>query len=209
MAYSDFSLKEVSIRFGLTIERQPFSAGMPSLAVSAMLQAVLDEFDPLARAINTEKARSELLIAPILVEARKLLNHRVSLFSGVDFPAAPEQGLSGVCDFLMSRSSEQNYLLAPVIAIVEAKKGDLGLGLGQCIAAMVGARFYNERDGRAIPTLFGVVTTGTLWQFLRLDGTIVGLDPREYPVEELGKILGILAAMLTDPLHLDATTRND
>ena len=198
MAYSDFSLKEVSLRFGLTIDKKPYFDDVPELAPSPTLETILGYFDPLARAINTEKARSEFLIAPILAEVRLMLSNRVSLFSGIDFPAAPEQGLNGVCDFLMSRSPEQNFLLAPVVAIVEARNGNLGTGLGQCIAEVVGARFYNEREGRPIPSLFGVVTTGTSWQFLRLDGSVVGLDPREYPVEQLGKILGILALMLDD-----------
>ncbi len=196
MAYSDFSLKEVSLRFGLTIEKKPFFDGVPELAVSPTLETILGYFEPLARSINTEKARSEFLIAPILAEVRLRLNNRVSLFSGIDFPAAPEQGLSGVCDFLMSRSPEQEFLVAPIITIVEAKKGDLKSGLGQCIAEMVGARIFNEREGEKVFILFGVVTTGTLWQFLRLEETVIDLDPREYQLERLSKILGILAMML-------------
>lgn len=205
MAYSDFSLKDVSVRFGLSIDKAPHFEAAPELPPSPTLEIILREFDPLARSINTEKARSELLVAPILVEVRRQLDHRVSLFSGIDFPADPAQGLNGVCDFLLSRSPEQEFLLAPVIAVVEAKNGNLKAGFGQCIAAMVGARVYNQRDGQSISPLYGVVTTGTAWQFLRLDGDVVGLDPKEYPVEGLGKILGILASMLDDRLE-PATT---
>ena len=117
----------------------------------------------------------------------------------MDFPAAPEQGLAGVCDFILSRSSEQQFLSAPLVTIVEAKNENLKAGLGQCVAAMVGARIYNEREGSPIPTIFGTVTTGTLWQFLRLDGPTIGLDAREYHIiERLAKVLGIFIRMFTE-----------
>jgi hypothetical protein len=200
MAYSDFTLKEGTRRFGLMIAETPdLFAAAPEAAASPVLEGLLREYYPLARAINTEKARSEFLIAPILAEVRTRLGHRISLFSGVDFPAAPEQGLAGVCDFILSRSSEQQFLSAPMVAIVEAKNENLKAGLGQCVAAMVGARIFNEREGSPIRTVFGAVTTGTLWQFLRLDGPTIGLDEREYHlIERLAKVLGIFVQMFAE-----------
>lgn len=82
---------------------------------------ILAEYVPLARAINTEKARSELMIANILVEARKRLNHQISLFSGIEFNVDKASDLNGFCDFMISASPEQLMLNAPVITIVEAK----------------------------------------------------------------------------------------
>ncbi|WP_321161611.1 hypothetical protein [Lyngbya sp. CCAP 1446/10] len=55
---------------------------------------------PLALEINSDKARSELIIAPILVEIKKRLPERMSLFSGREFNVDPARGLSGYCDFL-------------------------------------------------------------------------------------------------------------
>ena len=45
--------------------------------------------------MNTEKARSELIIAPILMEAIRLARPPVSLFSGAAFDVDKEQGLNG------------------------------------------------------------------------------------------------------------------
>ena len=50
------------------------------------------------------------------------------------------QGLNGYCDFLVSRAVQQTVITAPAIVVVEAKKGDLSLGLGQCAAEMVAAQ---------------------------------------------------------------------
>src|SRR5947207_15847719 len=116
---------------------------------------LLPEFLPLALAINTEKARSELVIAPLLAGVRAQLGHRFSVFSGIDFTVDPAQGLAGYCDFILSRSPEQQLLRYPVAAIVEAKNENLKAGLGQCVAAMVGARLFNEREGQPIPVVFG------------------------------------------------------
>ena len=101
----------------------------PSRNKSALpvLQAILEENIPLALAIATEKARSELLIAPVLVEVRKVVQHRISLFSGVDFNVDEQQGLNGICDFIIARSPEQYMVNAPVIMLVEAKNEDLSL----------------------------------------------------------------------------------
>jgi hypothetical protein len=55
---------------------------------------------------NSEKARSELIIAPILVDLRRQLNEQISLFSGVDFTVDETKGLNGTCDFIITQSPE-------------------------------------------------------------------------------------------------------
>ncbi len=62
MAYSDFTLKEVTNRFRLRTEAKPdvFSE-VPEGEVSALLQSLLQVYVPLALAIHTEKARSEFM----------------------------------------------------------------------------------------------------------------------------------------------------
>ncbi len=199
MSYSDFSFKEVSRRFGLSNVERDWFGNVPEVAATPRLQETLDLYYPLARAISTEKARSEFLIAPVLAEVLFHFGTRVSLFSGIDFPADPDQGLNGVCDFLFARSGEQQFLTTPVVAVVEAKNENLRTGLGQCVAEMVGARIFNAREKKTEPRLFGVVTTGELWQFLYLEENVVGLDARSYHIMSINKILGILATMLDQP----------
>jgi len=145
-------------------------------------------------ASNSEKARSELLIMPILLEVRKQLDASFSLFSGVEFNVDEAQGLTGYCDFILSSAKEQLFIAAPVLMLVEAKNENLKGGLGQCIAEMVGAQLFNEREGNQTPAIYGTVTSGTNWRFLRLTGKAVEIDLTEYYLVQIDRILGILAS---------------
>ena len=197
MAYSDFTLKEVTHRFQLRTEEKPdVFCAVPEGEVSPLLHSLLPIYVPLALAIHTEKARSEFIIAPLLAEVLTHAPYPVSLFSGVDFTVAPEQGLNGVCDFLFSLSSEQLFLTAPIVVLVEAKNDNLKSALGQCTAGMVAAQLFNEREEHPIPTVFGVATTGSLWQFLKLHGKTLTIDRREYHIERVAKIVGVLMWMI-------------
>ncbi|MEG4517160.1 MULTISPECIES: hypothetical protein [unclassified Microcoleus] len=193
MAYSDFSLARVKKDFGLTLDetRNLFVDTKP-VSPSEILTTILIDYVPLATFISTEKARSEFLTAPILAEVRRLLNKRVSLFSGKDFTVDPEKGLQGFCDYIISGSSEQLFISAPVVTIFEAKKEDIIGGLGQCVAAMVAAQCFNRNQDTEVDRIYGAVTTGTNWKFLILEQTTVYIDPIEYYIQDVDKILGIL-----------------
>lgn len=197
MAYSDFSIDDVKAQFKLRLdEGKDLFASVPAAEVSSLLRDTLTENVPLALAISTEKARSELIIAPVLLEVRRRSRPATSLFSGVDFTVDPDQGLKGQCDFLLSLSEEQLTIEAPVVAVVEAKNENMKAGIGQCIAEMVAARLFNERKGRTLPAVYGVVTTGNNWKFLRLAGPVVNVDLAEYHIKEVGRVVGIITSML-------------
>ena len=197
MSYSDFSFEDIKGRFNLHIdETEDLYASIPAIEISAMLRDTLAESVPLALAISTEKARSELIITPVLLEVRRQVTPPISLFSGVDFTVDAEQGLRGVCDYLLSRSPEQLTIEAPVVAVVEAKNENMKAGIGQCLAELVAVRLFNQRKGRELAAVYGAVTTGNNWKFLRLAGDKANVDLAEYHIKEVGRIVGILAAML-------------
>ena len=166
------------------------------IAPSAYLTTGLTKKIPLAAAIGTEKARSELIVADILVELREKFNYGISFFSGIDFSVDLESDLTGVCDFLVSLSPGQLFLEAPLIILVEAKKDDPKLGLGQCIAEMIAAQRFNAEKGNDISAVYGAATTGTEWQFLRLSEKRLQIDMEIYPIQQCDKILGILSSMV-------------
>lgn len=198
MAFSDFDLKTVRDRFGLsTDESGDLFATVPALEVPGRLRETLDVWAPAALAMNTEKARSEMIIAPILMEAVRLAEQPVSLFSGVAFDVDKDQGLNGACDYLLTRSPERFFVSQPVVVVVEAKKEDITAGLGQCVAEMVAARMFNERERSPVTTVSGVVTTGSNWRFIQLQGNVVSIDRLEYYLHQVGQILGILVRMTT------------
>ena len=194
MAYSDFSLASVKKALNLTISpRQDLFSAVPALEASNYLTETLLYNVPFALASNTEKSRSEMIIAPILLELTRHFADRISLFSGVDFTVDSDLGLNGSCDFLISRSPELLIISAPVILIVEAKKENINAGLGQCAAEMYAAQLFNEREGNQISGIYGVVTTGEIWKFLRLEGQAIQIDLLEYFLNQVNQILGILA----------------
>ncbi len=194
MPYSQFkTLESVVSTFDLVVEDTVhlFSQTQP-ISPSDRLKEIINEGLDLAIATSTEKARSELLISPILMEVRRSLHKQISLFSGNNFDVEPERGLNGFCDFILSASATQSVITAPVLTVVEAKENDLRSGLGQCIAEMVGAQIFNQKKG-LVHTIYGTVTTGTTWRFLKLDQQTVHIDLTEYFINQLDLILGILA----------------
>jgi hypothetical protein len=195
MAYSEFSLVAVEKSFDLTIsDRINLFSDTPELESSLWLQETLDYNVPIALGSNTEKARSELIITPVLVELRKQLNSQIGLFSGIDFTVDVNRGLNGSCDFIISQSPQLLILRSPVIMLVEAKKENINAGLGQCIAEMLAAQIYNQREGQEVANIYGVVTTGEIWKFIKLTGQLVEIDLAEYFLNNINKILGILAS---------------
>jgi hypothetical protein len=194
MAYSDFTtLTKVKEAFGLTIEESiDLFTEIPEALPSSHLQTTLNENVFLATAINTEKARSELIIAPVLLEVRRILNFQIGFFSGSEFNVDMQAGLSGYCDYILTASKESYEIRTPVITLAEAKNESIKSGLGQCIAEMLAAQLFNQRNGEAIESIYGAVTTGTDWKFLKLSDKTVWIDKRDYFINEVSQILGIL-----------------
>lgn len=170
---------------------------LPEVTPSQLLKETLEDNIPLAVAIATEKARSELIVSPILVAVRKHLNKQISLFSGMEFNVNIELGLTGFCDFIISRSHLQTIIQAPVVTLVEAKNNNIKSGFGQCLAEMVAAQIFNQNRGNQIPQIYGAITTGTAWQFLELEGQNVVLDLEEYSLKNLPKLLGVLISFVS------------
>ncbi len=197
MAYSDFNLRKVKEELGIQIlEQLGIFESLKPVAPSPLLTTILAEHVSLALAINTEKARSELIVAMLLVELRRIFDKKISFFSGIEFTVDKERGLNGFCDFIISDSPEQLMLDFPVVAIVEAKNENLIAGLGQCIAEMVAAEIQNRKEHKPIEAIYGAVTSGNAWKFIALRQSIAYIDLKEYYIDNVGKILGILTAMV-------------
>jgi hypothetical protein len=192
MSFQDFRFPQVQNDLGLTVDEADLFSEVPAVPLREEFAAALREGTTLALAVNTEKAKSEFIIAPMLLELRRSLGDRFGLFSGVELTVDPARGLNGVCDFIITRSARQFILSSPLIAIVEAKNDNLRSGLGQCIAAMYASHLFNQQSATPVDAVFGVVTTGSAWKFLRLQQVVVTLDIPEYYIDSPGKVLGIL-----------------
>ena len=196
MAYSDFSLSQVKKAFDLTEKSVRLFPDMNKIAPSPWLQETLRYSLRLALSSSSEKARSEFIIAPILIELERRNPNELSIYSGENLDIDPAHGLKGECDFMLSKGTVSLTIQTLIISLVEAKKSDIKKGLGQCVAQMVGAQRFNHAEDNEIPVIYGCVTTGEDWQFLTLESDRIGIDSQRYYINELDKVLGIFQAMV-------------
>ncbi len=199
MSYNKFTLERVVEQFN--INTQPwldYLAGVKELPPSVMLKTFLEQNHEWALSQLTEKARSELMVMPILADIRNQAKNEITIFSGKSFDVDTKLGLKGLCDFIVSKSSDIFVLRAPIAAIVEAKKGAIEIAWGQCAAEMIAARLFNEKHKIKIPFIYGVVTSGDNWQFLKLDQSILYIQPEPLHYEKLGLIMGLLFKFFTE-----------
>jgi hypothetical protein len=101
MAYNKFTTAQLRREYGLVItEQDALFTDVPPAAIPDWLRDALARQTDFALRSGSEKARSEYLIAPILLAVYEQMQDRVNLFSGVEFEVDPERGLAGFCDFI-------------------------------------------------------------------------------------------------------------
>ncbi len=195
MAYTDFTLERVEAELGVITHPGDLFVDLTPAKVPAWLHDFLGRTMQLS--LVSEKARSEFLVAPLLLAAREMTGNAIAIYSGQRLDVDAARGLQGECDFLLARSEPLPRLRAPLLCVVEAKKNDIEIGIGPCVAQMVAARMYNERAGESLTTFHGCVTTGEAWQFLRLEGPTVTLGRGRLYIDNVGGILAALLAILS------------
>ncbi|NEQ27798.1 MAG: hypothetical protein F6K28_54140, partial [Microcoleus sp. SIO2G3] len=184
----DKLLKLVQQQFGLQIrettlpvvESQPMLQSLPH---RHLLERGLDLVTP----NSNESTRRHCIVGQVMMSIALSLN--ASLFLGSPFEVDRSCGLVGECDYLISRSPLTFRIHPPVALIVEVKR-ELERGLSHCIVAMAAAQQFNAS---AAP-VYGVVTTGLEWQFLKLEGAIVTVEQTVYGLEAIDQIPAMLRA---------------
>ncbi len=194
MSYSNFSMDDLRTKLGFRfIQNQVLFPQIPRYEILADLLRVLQRYKPLALSIDTEKARFEYIVAPMLAELKLNYPDALSLFSGVELNINKKIGLVGRCDFIVSRGNDQYALTAPLIMMVEAKRDNIKEGIPQCGAEMAAAQKFNQLKQNQIDIIYGCVTTGTTWKFLKLDGQDFYIDLEKYYIDAPDKVMGILS----------------
>ena len=195
MPYKSFTFQQLKERFGLEPSLSPIlSAKVMPLEPSEWLWRTLEISSNTA--VTTAKERSERIISPILLESRERNNRQFSIFSGWSFDVDVERGLNGECDFLLSSVPLDFEIKVPVFALRETKGGEIESCLPQCAAQMVAAQLFNEREHNSIPAVYGCVTTGVVWRFLKLEGNNLIIEPDVYCLDNVPMILGVLQTIV-------------
>lgn len=191
MAYSEFDLKKVEDDLGLEVVTvQDMFAGVVPVEPSAHLREWLAEFATVAIGFTSERGRGEAIIFPILAEAKRRAATAITVACSIALDVDEARGLTGVCDYLLSRANDMFYLRAPVFVVTGTKYEDTVPRLGRCAAEMVGVREFDAKQPLA--TVYGCSSSGGCWRFLKLEGDTLTIDWREYRLSDLPLILGIL-----------------
>jgi len=194
MNYNKFSFDRIKRRFNLNEVQKDLFEGITPIEPSDWLKQTMEITADLP--IKTEKARTEFILMPILLELRKRTNRMFTIYSGEYFNVEPREGLAGPSDIILSMGAESYSISSPVMSIVQAYKNNLDLGLGKCVAQMIAADIFNEREDNQITTIYGCVTTGEQWLFLRLEGDTIQIHPHRFFLNELTDIIGMFQSML-------------
>ncbi len=190
MAYSKFSLMNLKETFGLTSHIQPLFDKIVAKMPSDWLQETLKR--SIAVAYTSEKARSEAIVMPILLEIRTQNENKIAIYSGANLEGDKENELNGECDFILSKGEQGIEVEAPIFCMIEAKDGNIVKAFGQCAAQMLGAQYFNQKKGIDSPTIYGCINNGNEWKFLKLTDKIILIDSNSYFINDLPHIIGIL-----------------
>lgn len=194
MSYTDFDIPRVEKDLHLEVVVEKIDWQFELIAPSEWLLKSLEKGEK--NAFVSEKVRSEFIVAPILSAAQEISNYEVQTFSGQTLNVEPSLGLTDECDFILSKTKPTPTLRSPIVSLVEAKKNDVELGLGQCIAQMFAALIFNwQNNDSEFQTVFGCVTTGETWQFLKLQEKIAIVDSERFYLSEVEKILGVFKSI--------------
>ncbi len=198
MAYGDFKFEQVIEKFSLSLVERDLFKSAADIHPSQWLIETLAKGRRFALTASTEKAKSEFIIAPTLLEVEGNYPNQIAIYSGKNLEVNIADGLSGECDFIIGKGSVSAIIGTPIIALVEAKRESLENGLGQCVAQMYGSIIYNQKHGDISNKVYGCVTTGDLWQFLKLEDKVLTIDRNVIYLNELDRILSCFSAIITE-----------
>jgi len=195
MAYTDFSLKDLQTKFGIINKVESIFDNFVGIEPSEWLKTTLSMSSKIRA--RSEKAKSETIVFPILLELKERNNDLITIYSGDVLNADENKGLKGECDFIITNESKSFDINYPIIQVVEAKKHDIEGGIPQCAAQMIGAKIFNENNNVNTKFIYGCVTTGDDWLFLKL-GEYLQIDSKKYYLNEINELLAVFQFVIDE-----------
>ena len=196
MAYRDFKMEDLERKFHIReIGKEIFiPTQINNIEPSDKLK--IDIIESRYITLSTKKAVSERLVSPILVEIKKRNLDIIQIFSGEIIKADASQGLNGEIDFVFSRTPETLKPKNPLLIVREAKLGLIDGSVDQAAAQMIGMRVFNEKKGHPEEVIYGSVTDGITWRFLKLEGNNFYVDTHKFTIDNLPLLLGVLQKII-------------
>ncbi len=189
MPFSNFqTIGQVISKYPLEVKQESFLPEVEAKLPDFLLENIrfsLKERSP----EDNEAFLAESLIFPLLQQAwkghpkLKLWSHRTISYN---------DELLGEPDYLVAAKPEgvtDRFLVAPMLAIVEAKKEDFDRGWGQCLIGMLTCQKINNDDNLPI---YGIVSNGLAWQFGKLEGKTLTQQPVLYGINDPEEVYGLV-----------------
>ena len=192
--YSSFTFEKIRKKFNIKSKRKRLFNDIKPIEISDWLKNFLTLAEELS--VKSEKARSEFIVVPMLIELRELNNKYFTIYSGDNLNADADNDLKGECDFMLAKETGSADISLPIFQLLEAKKHDIDEGLPQCSAQMIGAKVYNEKHDIKLEKIYGCVTNGDDWQFLKLENNEIIVDTRKYYLGNIGEVLGVFQQII-------------
>ncbi|NJK35939.1 MAG: hypothetical protein HC919_13925 [Oscillatoriales cyanobacterium SM2_2_1] len=124
--------------------------------------------------LTTEQARREALVSPILFAVVEHLDLRLL----IEYPITGKRS-KGTLDYLIRGRND--------LLVIEAKRDDLTRGFTQLAVEM-----------SELGNCYGALTTGTIWQFAKLESNTIYQDLNSYRVpKDIGELIAVLLGILT------------
>ena len=197
MAYRDFKEKDLREKFHIRQKIQPIFNNDAIVPVQPSQRLLYSLEDAKLITLSTEKALSERIVAPILSELKRLNRDKIQIFSGEIINGDKSVGLNGEIDFIITRITDTIEPQAPILSITEAKIGRIDKAIPQAAAQMLGARVFNQKNDEQLEVIHGIITDGTSWLLLKLEGTNLTINDKYYYTIDLSNLLGALQTVIS------------
>lgn len=180
--------EEVALKFEIQLQEQIF-VQQKEINISKEMLGIIQKNLQLRRNYVSDSAICETMISPILNLVANV--NDLPVWSHVRFDVDEKAGLIGVPDFLIAPASPIGTIFTqPVICIAEAKKENFNEGWAQALSEMIAAQYFNQDESMEV---FGIVTTGSIWQFAGLKENFLIMDVISYSaLENLQKLFNCL-----------------
>ncbi|MBP0021194.1 MAG: hypothetical protein J7647_27030 [Cyanobacteria bacterium SBLK] len=185
--YSTTQLKAI-FQIQIAIDRDLFPDFQPTGQSYSRLQATVEKMESRINfsSADNEATRNSLLVSHILWEACDTYNLGIFFEPSVEVKLKEKSDLPHLLNgkYDCAIALDNLDFTAPIIAVVEVKKSSLSAGLGQCVAEMYATLKQFEQD-----KVYGIITDGEVWSFLRLWKGILAAHKSRYHINNVADII--------------------
>ena len=198
MLYTDFTAATLNTYFGIVPESVNLFSSCRPHQPSMALQQTLEK--NMKQPMMAEKQKLEGIVTPILTDIWKQYEVEIGVFTSRLMDIDVYKGLNGVCDFMINKDSDSLFSFNPPIFLtgMVTKHDNLVQVVPQIAAQALGAQLFNQQKGQPAKALYGCLTFGRSWLFVKLNSNQLLVDTEIYSLSNLPQLLGVLHQIIAE-----------